>query len=204
MTEQLVRAILLQASKLSHHLALPLGKNDIPQPPTRFRYLAEKAFAKALEEKLAGLANRSPQAFSRFVAMHLQHYNRQKHDVVFRDAATLSQYISYITMLGLGPEHFILVVRKPNGRSVTPPPWVAFAKVKWLPARVKRISPQNTEKETTYARMLGFLPVDEGQNGLGQVMAKVVYFASLSGIADAVSSIERGDSLASSLHIPEE
>jgi len=172
-----VNAALEGAMAWGKFLALETGKHGVSKPPNLFRYAREKRFAEELEERVATLHSLSPQKCIQGIELHLKRYNRQKHDVVFRDAAELTAYLSFLQGLGFGAESFVGVVRRAEGASKTPPGWVGAARAKWLPAKIKRIAPATATKPGAYARMFGLLPVDNSGMGLGQVMASMLFLA---------------------------
>ena len=175
-----VESILSHARVLGPLIGLSVGADEQAPCPAKLRYAREKALAQELEPRLAGVAVKDPQLYIEGLELHLRHFNRQKHDVVFRgekEAAALQRYLKFLTALGLDCGQLQWVIRAPESATPAPPPWVGGVGAPWLPARVRRIAPPAVGKASTYAQWAGLQVVDENGQGLGKAMAVILFQA---------------------------
>jgi hypothetical protein len=175
-----VESILFKAPLFGPLIGLSAGADGQAPCPDKLRYPEEKAWAQDLEARLASMALSSPRLYVEGLELHLRHFNRNKHDVVFKgskEAAALRRYLRFLGLLGLDFSRLQWVVRRPVGDLPAPPTWVGGVGAPWLPARVRRIAPPSLEKASSYARWAGLQPVDESGYGQGKAMAGVLFLA---------------------------
>jgi integrase len=175
-----VESILAKAREFGACIDLTPGTAGEVACPARLRCGNEVALAQELEEKLASLASKSPGRYLEGLELHLRHFNRKKRDVVFRgekDAAELRCYLKFLKRLGLSPDRFQWVVRKPPGSASELPAWVSKVGASWKPAKVKLIAPQSRKKAQSYSQWVGLQALDKDGRGLGQAMAAVLFLA---------------------------
>ena len=186
-----VESILDEARLFGPLIGLSSGDSGEVPCPDKLRYGREQAFAQELEGRLARMALNSPERYAEGLALHLKHFNRQKHDVVFRgpkEAKALQRYLGFLGLLEIDRSRAQWVLRCAGCDAPTPPAWVCKIQARWVPARVKRIAPPSARKASTYAQWAGVQVIDENGKGLGQAMAVVFFLARIAVIAEPHSS----------------
>lgn len=103
--------------------------------------------------------------------LHLKHFNRQKHDVVFtgpQHGDALASYIQFLGELGIKESEFQCVLRTQDGQA-RPPAWVPSTLKAQLPVRIRRIGPPSLAKASSYAKWLGIQLTEPNGSGLGHL-----------------------------------
>lgn len=175
-----VESIMAEARLLGPLIGLNPGDSGEVPCPDKLRYGRDKALAQELEARLARMALSTPERYAEGLTLHLEHFNRNKHDVVFKgqkEAEALHCYLRFLELLGLSFTRLQWVLRRSGCDVTTPPAWVGEVRAKWVPARVKRIAPPSARKASSYAQWAGIQVVDENGVGLGQAMAVVFFLA---------------------------
>lgn len=175
-----VESILAEARLFGPLIGLNPGDTGLAPCPDKLRYARDKALAQELEARLAHMALNSPERYAEGLTLHLEHFNRQKHDVVFKgpkEAKALQRYLSFLILLGVDCSQMQWVIRRSGCDVPTPPAWVGKVRAKWIPARVKRIAPASASKASSYSQWAGIQVVDENGVGLGQAMAVILFLA---------------------------
>jgi hypothetical protein len=186
-----VESILAGARLFGPLIGLNSGDSGEVPCPDKLRYAREQSFAKELEARLARMTLNSPERYAEGLALHLEHFNRQKHDVVFKgrkEAKALQRYLGFLGLLEIDRSRAQWVLRHPGCDAPNLPAWVGKIQARWVPARVKRIAPPSARKASSYAQWLGVQVVDESGNGLGQAMAVVFFLARIAVTAKPHSS----------------
>lgn len=166
--ESVIRSIMQRAPEWAKHLGLEVTENRVAVLP-KPRLTAELTFLDTFEVRLARLYRKAPELCRAGLALHLRHFNRQKHDVVFKgvqDAEALSTYLHFIRKLGFRDSECQCVLRTLNADSYAPD-WVPSNARGQLPPRVRRIGPPSIPRAATYAKWLGIQLTEAGSNGLG-------------------------------------
>jgi hypothetical protein len=127
------------------------------------------------------------------LALHLEHFNRQKCDVVFKGKKALPQlkrYLRFLESLGLEGKEFQWVVRQIDSPQVALPAWCAGLAARWAPQTVKRIGPPALKKASSYAKWIGVQSIDRSGSGTatGKFMATVMFLARIANAASAGAS----------------
>lgn len=177
---ELVESILVEAYLHGPLVGLNTGNTGQALCPNKLRYERDKILAQELEARLSRMALSSPERYAEGLLLHLKHFNRSKHDVVFKgrkEAKALQRYLFFLELLGLDCNQLQWVVRRRESDVLTPPPWVVEVRAKWLPAKAKRIAPPSSKKAGSYAEWIGVQLVDGAGNGFGQAMAVVFFLA---------------------------
>lgn len=175
-----LESILAEARLVGPLIGLNPGGTGQAPCPDRLRYARDKSLTQELEARLARMALNSPERYAEGLILHLEHFNRQKHDVVFRgpkEARALQRYLDFLGLLGLDCSHAQWVLRRPGCDAPSLPAWVDKIQARWVPAGVKRIAPPSAKKAPSYARWVGVQVADENGKGLGQAMAVVFFLA---------------------------
>lgn len=170
MAPGVVASILAQAPAYAPLLGLALTEANVPKLP-RPRLPAELAFLSNFEARLATLARKAPALCRAGLQLHLKHFNRQKHDVVFTGpqyGGALASYIQFLGELGIKESEFQCVLRTQDGHA-RPPAWVPSTLKAQLPVRIRRIGPPSLAKASTYAKWLGIQLTEPNGNGLGHL-----------------------------------
>lgn len=165
-----VASILAQAPVYAPLLGLALTDTNVPKLP-RPRLPAELAFLASFEARLAVLARKSPALCRAGLQLHLKHFNRQKHDVVFtgpQHGDALASYIQFLGELGIKESEFQCVLRTQDGQA-RPPAWVPSTLKAQLPVRIRRIGPPSLAKASSYAKWLGIQLTEPNGSGLGHL-----------------------------------
>lgn len=175
-----VESILAEARLFGPLIGLNPGDTGLAPCPDKLRYARDKALAQELEARLAHMALNSPERYAEGLTLHLEHFNLQKHDVVFKgkkEAKALQRYLGFLIFLGVDCSQMQWVIRRSGCDVPTPPAWVGKVRAKWIPARVKRIAPASASKASSYSQWAGIQVVDENGVGLGQAMAVILFLA---------------------------
>jgi integrase len=177
-----VLTILCQAWRLGPLIGIASDADRLIPCPDRLRYQVAIKLAETLEEKLATLVRKDRELCLRGLDIHLHHYNRQKHDVVFRgkkDEDALIHYIHFLSALGVPDTQIQCIVRRPPGQTDELPAWAEHLNTGWFPKRIKRIAPPTATKAASYGEWLGLQVVDSKNHGLGAAMATTFFLAFL-------------------------
>lgn len=175
-----VESILAEARLFGPLIGLNPGDTGLAPCPDKLRYERDKALAQELEARLARMALNSPERYAEGLTLHLEHFNRQKHDVVFRgpkEAKTLQRYLGFLGLLEIDRSRAQWVLRCAGCDAPSLPAWVGKIQARWVPARVKRIAPPSARKASSYSQWVGVQVIDEDGKGLGQAMAVVFFLA---------------------------
>lgn len=168
--DAIVDTILAKAPDYGLLLGLAVTETNVPIL-SRPRLPAELALLSTFEERLARLDRKSPELCRAGLQLHLQHFNRQKHDVVFRGAQhadALVTYLQFLRGLGVGESEVQCVLRTLDDHA-QPPAWISSTPQAQLPKRIRRIGPPTVAKASSYAQWLGIQLTEPDGNGLGQL-----------------------------------
>lgn len=166
----LVAYVLSSAPAYAASLGLGLTPTKVPQFP-RPRLPAELAFLERFEARLAALERKTPSLCRAGLRLHLAHFNRQKHDVVFtgaRHADALATYLQFLGELGIETAECQCVLRTQDNQARAPA-WVEPKLRARLPLRIRRIGPPSLAKASSYAKWLGIQLTEPNGNGLGHL-----------------------------------
>ena len=184
-----IEKILCNAWRFGASLGLTRDANLLVRCPGKMRYAGEVALASELEQRLAALAVRAPRIYLDGLDLHLNHFNRQKHDVAFKgskERIALERYLRFLASLGIDCTRVQWVVRQQSSADL--PTWAAKLDASWLPSRLKRIAPPTQTKAGSYAQWLGVQIVDDAGDGLGMAMATTLFLARVAVVRTKVVS----------------
>ena len=188
LSTQVVESILCQAWRLSPMIQATTDSDLLLTLPYKPKYHAEIELADELEIKFAEMAVRAPKLYVEGLDLYLGHFNRQKHDIVFKGAkemALLRRYLKFLSSLGMDHHRFQWVVRRPENEGTDLPAWALQLDTPWLPTKIKRIGPPNVSKASSYGQWLGIMITDNKGDGLGLAMTTTMYLARISHLGGA-------------------
>jgi hypothetical protein len=179
--EHRLGAIIESANKLGGLIGLKTDTNgklaEIPLAPREKNSIE---FCALIEKKLAKMAIRAPTLYLQGLDLFLEHFDLDKHDVIFRGPKDLKKcdcLLRFFESLELPTGNFQWLTRVVDTSKHDFPSWARKLKAKWHPVQLKAIKPKNTAGASSYAQWLGIQPVDENGRSMGFAMAKTLFLA---------------------------
>jgi len=151
---------------------------------------SEQAMAARLLTGMRRVSEQHPERCLRALRAYFSGFDRHFRDVAFRaDAQALADHLWLLEMLGVEPRRVVLVPR-----SVTPttrvPTWATEALGPYRTCSVKSVRPASRASAQTIAQWLGVRVIDEKAQGLGMLVARVMFAAALNAQARGASVVE--------------
>ena len=181
--EHRLGAIIESANKLGGLIGLKTDTNgrlaEIPLAPREKNSIE---FCDLLEKRLAEMAVRAPVLYSQGVDLYLEHFDPDKHDVIFRGPKDLKKcdcLLRFFESLDLPVGNFQWIVRVVDTSNPELPSWAKKLNAKWQPMHRKAIKPKNAIGATSYSQWIAVQPVDENRRSMGFAVAKTIFLASI-------------------------
>ena len=191
--EQKISSILQEAGQMGPSIGLKSNETgQLAEFPKPVREKKAIEFCTRLEHSLADMALRAPVLCLEGISSHLEHFDRDKHDIVFHGKKHLKvakRYLKFKESLGADASEYVWVIRVMDKEKTELPQWANSLKEHWRPSGIKLIRPKAVRWVSTYAEWIGVLPVDEEGQALGMAMAKTIFLARL-----AMGSFKSSDS----------
>lgn len=151
---------------------------------------SEQATAARLLTGMRRVSEQHPERCLRALRAYFSGFDRHFRDVAFRaDAQALADHLWLLEMLGVEPRRVVLAPR-----SVTPttrvPTWATEALGPYRTCSVKSVRPASRASAQTIAQWLGVRVIDEKAQGLGMLVARVMFAAALNAQARGASVVE--------------
>lgn len=150
------------------------AKGGLPARLPLVRTELENRALKEFELAFSSMAARSQNLLRIGTQTHLALFNLAKHDVVFhgaKQADFLKNYLKFLSELGLPPERYQWVIRRPERSSTELPAWASSIISNWAPTRTRRVSPPNLQKSASYSQWVGVQALTADGRSTGRIMA---------------------------------
>jgi integrase len=191
--EQKIDSILGKAAESGRAIGLKCDSSgSLTEVPLPVRELKGIEFCEMLEARLAQMAIRAPVLAGQGVELYLSHFDRDKHDVVFKGVKQLpeaNRLLRFFESLDVCEANFTWVTRVVDTSKMNLPGWAERLNTKWQPANRKAIKPKSIGGAASYEKWLGILPVDGNLRSLGSAVAKTMFLANCGGQVIADKSI---------------
>jgi len=162
------------AGKTGEPLREPLLRLAAPVPCPLEKGMSpeERRILDELESRLLAHYRAAPSHCLAGIELHLNHFNRQQKDVVFRNPRELKTYVRFLTLLGVRSGEVKLVTRQRSGELPTAPEWSNQSLGMYGVSQVTRITPPNPNAYVVSRKPIGIMFVDTVGQGIGTIVAR--------------------------------
>jgi hypothetical protein len=114
------------------------------------------------------------------IRLHLQHWNDDHADVVFRDATSAATYLDFLFGLGIPSEAITVVLRRSSSLDLAPSTWASELAGRIPRPTIQTVKPQHqTKSRTTRQEPLGLKVTSVGGVGFGRWAIRTLLLAAV-------------------------